>query len=397
MSTNSCVRHGAWSLTVVLAASLAVFETGTQAARKGPADSGTELSATKYSLTLNITKMSLHLGELFKLRVVDIATGSQVNEYIIQSLTEPDFSVSLGNILEAGKNYNIDFFADHNHNNLYEPPPEDHAWRLTVTNVSGPVVLDWAHPGDLGDIQYPNPDDRGNSNQGGGGSDPGTSPDTTSPMCNCDLNGDTRINIADVIKWLLDYRAGVVNQCLDLDSDGSIRINDVITLLRRMRDGTCGAQSQTGLASLAAESYLRGAGMDGLKEDEMKYIEKMASLLNLTGKELEALRLAIHGAPEGAALPKAFSLAPNVPNPFNPATTISFAVPEGAGGRISLKVYDIRGRLVRTLTEGGHAPGTYSVFWDGGEETGARASSGVYFYRLTAGDFVSTRKMVLLK
>ena len=137
--------------------------------------------------------------------------------------------------------------------------------------------------------------------------------------------------------------------------------------------------------------------MDALKEDEMKYIEKMASLLNLTGKELEALSLAIHGAPEGAALPKAFSLAPNVPNPFNPATTISFAVPEGAGGRISLKVYDIRGRLVRTLTEGGHAPGTYSVFWDGGEETGARASSGVYFYRLTAGDFVSTRKMVLLK
>ena len=397
MITHGIAGHKSWILTLLLSLSLAAFTPVSWAALKAPVDAGAELSATKYSLSLNITKMSLHLGELFKLRVVNTGNGSTVTEYIIQSLAEPDFSISLGNILDEGSSYNVDFFADHNNNKLYDPPPLDHSWRLKISNVSGPVVLDWAHPGDLGDIQYPDPGGIGNPNQGGGGSNPGTNPETDPLMCNCDLNGDTRVNIADVIKWLLDYRAGVTNQCLDLDSDGSIMINDIITLLRRMRDGTCAAQGQAGLAALAADSYLQGSAVLGLSDDEVNYIEKMTSLLNLEAKELEALDLALHGGAGGSGLPQAFSLAPNFPNPFNPATTISFAVPEGSGGGISLKVYDIRGRLVRTLVEGEHAPGSYSVFWDGRDETGASTSSGVYFYRLTAGDFAATRKMVLLK
>ncbi|HUU29016.1 MAG TPA: PQQ-binding-like beta-propeller repeat protein [archaeon] len=98
-----------------------------------------------------------------------------------------------------------------------------------------------------------------------------------------------------------------------------------------------------------------------------------------------------------AKLISKMQLLQNNPNPFNPSTTISYSVPEGASERITLKVYNLRGRLVRTLVQDVREAGNYTVFWDGTDETGRRVSSGVYFYRIQAGEFVQTRKMVLVK
>ena len=97
------------------------------------------------------------------------------------------------------------------------------------------------------------------------------------------------------------------------------------------------------------------------------------------------------------SLPEKFQLLQNSPNPFNPSTTISYSVPEGASERITLKVYDLRGRLVRILVEGIIGPGTYSVYWDGKDKSGCQVASGVYLYRIKAGEFMQTRKMVILK
>jgi len=72
-------------------------------------------------------------------------------------------------------------------------------------------------------------------------------------------------------------------------------------------------------------------------------------------------------------------------------------VPEGPSVKVSLKVYNIRGTLVKTLVDNVREPGRHTVFWDGKDDTGRQVSSGVYFYRMKAGDFVQTRKMVLLK
>jgi flagellar hook assembly protein FlgD len=72
-------------------------------------------------------------------------------------------------------------------------------------------------------------------------------------------------------------------------------------------------------------------------------------------------------------------------------------LPEGAPVQVALKVYDIRGRFVRTLMDEAREPGAYTVFWNGTNEGGRQVSSGVYFYRMQAGDFVQIRKMVLLK
>jgi hypothetical protein len=88
-------------------------------------------------------------------------------------------------------------------------------------------------------------------------------------------------------------------------------------------------------------------------------------------------------------------IAQNQPNPFHPATTIRFALPQRSDVRLS--VYDPAGRLVRTLVNGAVEPGTHYAVWDGRTESGKLAGSGVYFYRFEAPGVVETRKMVLAR
>jgi len=111
----------------------------------------------------------------------------------------------------------------------------------------------------------------------------------------------------------------------------------------------------------------------------------------------DALPLAPESGAPGAALPRAFSLGANVPNPFNPSTTISYSVGGEAPLPVRLNVFNVRGQIVATLVDRVVAPGQYTVNWNGHGRGGEQLSSGVYFYRITAGDFSFTRKMVLLK
>ncbi len=94
--------------------------------------------------------------------------------------------------------------------------------------------------------------------------------------------------------------------------------------------------------------------------------------------------------------PVALALHQNVPNPFNPTTSITYDVPSG-GANVTIRIYDASGRLVRTLVDGPSPAGTHSVSWDGRNSAGGAVSSGVYFYRMTAGSFTASRRMVLLK
>jgi hypothetical protein len=94
-------------------------------------------------------------------------------------------------------------------------------------------------------------------------------------------------------------------------------------------------------------------------------------------------------------VPTEVSLSQNTPNPFNPVTEIEFGLP--AESLVSLSVYDVHGRLVRTLATGVYPAGYHSVIWQGRDSNGAEASSGIYFYRMTAGEKVLTKKMMMLK
>jgi hypothetical protein len=97
-------------------------------------------------------------------------------------------------------------------------------------------------------------------------------------------------------------------------------------------------------------------------------------------------------------MPRA-GLLGNFPNPFNPATSISFAVETPLMAAVHIEVYDIRGRLVRTLLDGSRefGIGVHSIVWDGVDDSGNHVSSGIYLTRMVAGEHVSVRRMVLLK
>jgi hypothetical protein len=89
-------------------------------------------------------------------------------------------------------------------------------------------------------------------------------------------------------------------------------------------------------------------------------------------------------------VPTEHALSQNYPNPFNPSTTIEFALPHAGYG--TLKVYNVLGEEVASLIAGDHAAGTFKATWDASD-----MPSGVYFYRLTTGEYVQTRKMILMK
>ncbi|MFA7420028.1 MAG: T9SS type A sorting domain-containing protein [Melioribacteraceae bacterium] len=98
---------------------------------------------------------------------------------------------------------------------------------------------------------------------------------------------------------------------------------------------------------------------------------------------------------EKEEIPVSFSLSQNYPNPFNPETTISYKVQ--AASKVSLKVYDLLGREVATLVDQYKQPGSYTVAFNVKTRHGVSLQSGVYFYRLQAGSFSETKKMILLK
>jgi len=115
------------------------------------------------------------------------------------------------------------------------------------------------------------------------------------------------------------------------------------------------------------------------------------------GEVSEPMMLSASGEPiPFADLPLRFVLEQNFPNPFSPKTTIRYALP--AASRVSLRIFDVSGRLVRQLVhEHEQRPGRYDVVWEGTDLAGRRVVPGLYFYRLQAGAFRETRKMVILK
>lgn len=94
-------------------------------------------------------------------------------------------------------------------------------------------------------------------------------------------------------------------------------------------------------------------------------------------------------------LPATFELRQNYPNPFNPTATIEYALPQAE--KVELRVFNILGQAVKTLVDEEKPAGYHQVVWDGKDQLGRPLSSGVYIYKIVAGDFVETKKMHLVK
>ncbi|OGG03003.1 MAG: hypothetical protein A3F83_04385 [Candidatus Glassbacteria bacterium RIFCSPLOWO2_12_FULL_58_11] len=209
------------------------------------------------------------------------------------------------------------------------------------------------------------------------------------PIPTCDINGDRRLNISDAISLILLLRDRPDVVLADYDGDGKGSLADVIWLLKDLRYGNCPPLSASPAGAVPP--------VRKLNTEDVAYVTGLLHRLELASGEIAEFAAALHALGETPSLPAAFSLEGNVPNPFNPSTTIRYSVPEGKPVRTSLKVFDLRGAQVRTLVETVREPGQYTIFWDGLDDFSRPVPSGVYFYRLQAPEFSATRKMVLLK
>jgi hypothetical protein len=119
-------------------------------------------------------------------------------------------------------------------------------------------------------------------------------------------------------------------------------------------------------------------------------VEGLSAFGNDIWVDSVCVKLAVGVVHNQNGIPKVFALMQNYPNPFNPTTTIQYALPKASN--VEIKVYDLIGREVTTLVNEFRQAGTYSV-----EFNANNFASGVYFYRIKAGDFTDTKKMLLVK
>ncbi|MGB2696787.1 MAG: FlgD immunoglobulin-like domain containing protein [Candidatus Zixiibacteriota bacterium] len=120
--------------------------------------------------------------------------------------------------------------------------------------------------------------------------------------------------------------------------------------------------------------------------------------ISLVSKDADDLEFDFNTTPVAKPikeLPTEFSLSQNHPNPFNPHTIVEYALPQDA--EVSLVIYNVLGQKVKILVNGHQTAGFQSVEWDGTNENGSVTSSGIYFYKLVAGEYTQTKKMVMLK
>ncbi len=137
------------------------------------------------------------------------------------------------------------------------------------------------------------------------------------------------------------------------------------------------------------ELVLPRAAATGLPIWQFKHAEVNDRVMQTTGVE---------DREASNTIPNEFILQPNYPNPFNASTWIAFGIPSQAGETaVRLEIFTADGRLVRVLAQGKYAAGTHRVLWDGRDELGAVTPTGVYFYRVQAGKFTASRKLVMVK
>lgn len=200
-----------------------------------------------------------------------------------------------------------------------------------------------------------------------------------------DVNGDGIVNIQDLV--LVAAKLGQTGtSSADVNGDGQVNIQDLVLV--------AGA-----LGTSAAAPSLHPQAIKMLTVTEVKQWVSAAQQLDLTDIMsqrgilfLQQLLIVL--------TPKETVLLANYPNPFNPETWIPYHLAKDAD--VTLHIYAVNGTLVRTLTLGHQLAGMYqnrsrAAYWDGKNEFGEKVASGLYFYRLTAGDFSATRKMLIRK
>ena len=208
-----------------------------------------------------------------------------------------------------------------------------------------------------------------------------------------DINQDGTVNILDMI--LVAQNLGqkpLSNPRVDINKDGQVNILDLVLVAEQLGQRVAAASSLVDINSTTSNTEEIIVVQRALRE--LEAVSEKTPNVRIT---IQFLRLYLENANRNVVATK---LLPNYPNPFNPETWIPYQLSEAAD--VSVKIYDVSGRLVRTIPVGFTPVGYYltrerAVYWDGQNETGEAVSSGVYFLQFVAGDFTTTRRMVIVK
>lgn len=256
-----------------------------------------------------------------------------------------------------------------------------------------------------------------------------TGQDTAVANGNADLNGDDIVNIADLVLVTNAIEASAIerNACVsersrtDVDNDGDVDMTDLMLVDSRL--GATGQDAAVAngdadvnkdgivniidlvLVANAIDVEAAAAPSGHNRITTLITAEKIQGWLTearLLGETDLAYQRGVMVLEQLLAMlkPKKTVLLPNYPNPFNPETWIPYRLEQPTD--VTVTIYAAKGTLVRTLQLGHQPAGVYesrtrAAYWDGKNEFGEPAASGIYFYTLTAGEFTATRKMLIRK
>ena len=212
-----------------------------------------------------------------------------------------------------------------------------------------------------------------------------TPDETPSDKITEDVNGDGIVNILDLVSVSANFGKTGENTA-DVNGDGIVNIVDLVKVAGEM-------------GSSAAAPAAHPQTLEILTAADVQHWLTQAQHADLTDATSQRGILMLQQL-LAALSPKETSLLTNYPNPFNPETWIPYQLAKPTN--VTLTIYAVNGRLIRTLMLGHKAVGMYhsksrAAYWDGQNQFGEPVASGVYFYTLSTGDFSATRKMLILK
>ena len=210
--------------------------------------------------------------------------------------------------------------------------------------------------------------------------------DSEMPPVSSDANDDGTTNILDLVLVASALGSAGDNLAADVNGDGVVNILDLVFVAGMLGDAAAAPSARL----QALETFTAAEVEQWLKDIRLLRLENPIAQRGIM--MLERLLASL--------IPEETELLANYPNPFNPETWIPYRLAESA--YVTLTIYDLSGQVVRTLDVGRQIASSYesrskSIYWDGRNELGQRAASGVYFYHLSAGDYSATRKMLILK
>ena len=206
----------------------------------------------------------------------------------------------------------------------------------------------------------------------------------TSPY---DVNGDGTVDSRDSDALILAVAAGITDTKYDVNEDGKVDIHDIVAVNANRDDKAAGAPT-------VVRTRLTAVQVDNIQEQ----IDLLLATNDRSPAALYTLQYLQNLI--AVARPAETQLLANYPNPFNPETWIPYQLATGSDVRIT--IYDMSGKVIRRLVLGYQSVGYYTsrsraAYWDGRNAVGEPVASGIYFYTFIAGDFTTTRKLLIRK